>query len=219
MLIAETHTHYRSEKSSSFPCPFPCYRKCSDHLIRGLPTYRSPRAESNFKIKTISDVLLRLHNIWSKPSYFQVALSAKIVLQNVHRPAVSENIAISVMASRVKPLLTMLSVGKRYSRLQLMRDGFTRDNRNYEQSAKMKEHANVTNTKAYLQTVAELMITTVTVLRNYRKRTYTGFQRIVITFCCHILQVLATICHCSIYSFIFKRSFTTDFLNKYLIFV
>jgi hypothetical protein len=49
-------------------------------------------------------------------------------------------------------------VGKHYSP----------DKQNSGQTAKMKEeHANVTVIYAYLQTAAGLMVTTVTVLRNY----------------------------------------------------
>jgi hypothetical protein len=61
----------------------------------------------------------------------------------------------------------------------------------------MKEkQADVTDTLVCLQTVAEQMITTVTVSRNYcnsvDKRTYTAFQLIVIKFCCRKLQVSVT---------------------------
>jgi hypothetical protein len=60
----------------------------------------------------------------------------------------------------------------------------------------MKEkHASVKNTQVYLQKVVDLMVAAVTVLINYcnnaNKRTYAGFQRKVITFYSHKLEVFS----------------------------
>jgi hypothetical protein len=75
----------------------------------------------------------------------------------------------------------------------------------------MKEkQANSISTQVYLQTVAEVVVTVVIVLRNYRnkanKQTNTGFQRTVKTSYCRQLQGLATIGMC-------------QHLTKYIIFV
>jgi hypothetical protein len=63
-----------------------------------------------------------------------------------------------------------------------------------------RKHADVTNAKVYLQTVAKLMFTSVIILTDYcnsiNERTYTGFQRLVTTFHCRKLQVLLTVHLC-----------------------